>query len=372
MSLATIRTKFTSLFKRGGENINTGISARVKDYFSDWKQTIIEGSLVIRIAVATIVFFTLLVLVLGLYFSREPDVFLWQNNFDSTSVLTSPVVPEVTGSVTTASLIVVANTLLSKSGGYLSNDILPPGVFLDNIPNWEFGVLVQVRDLSKAFREVFSRSQSQSTEDRDLVIAEPRLNFDSESWILPSTESVYREAIEKLNAYHERLVDPTLAGAQFYARTDNLEFWLGSVEKRLGSLSQRLSASVGQRRLNTDLAGQAAATQSTPTAEEIEIKTPFSKIDDVFYEARGTTWALIHFLKAIENDFADVLDKKNAKVSLKQIIRELEATQVNVFSPIILNGSGFGIVPNHSLVMASYISRAHAAIIDLRELLTQG
>ena len=41
-------------------------------------------------------------------------------------------------------------------------------------------------------------------------------------------------------------------------------------------------------------------------------------------------------------------------------------------SPIVLNGSGFGMFSNHSLVMASYISRAHAAIIDLRELLSKG
>jgi hypothetical protein len=39
---------------------------------------------------------------------------------------------------------------------------------------------------------------------------------------------------------------------------------------------------------------------------------------------------------------------------------------------MILNGSGFGVLANHSLVMASYISRANAAIIDLRDLLSQG
>ena len=102
------------------------------------------------------------------------------------------------------------------------------------------------------------------------------------------------------------------------------------------------------------------------------IKTPWLEIDDVFYQARGTSWALIHFLRAAEFDFADVLEKKNATVSLRQIIRELEATQETVFSPIILNGSGFGLVANHSLVMASYISRANAAIINLRELLAEG
>ncbi|HEY9040821.1 MAG TPA: DUF2333 family protein, partial [Rheinheimera sp.] len=64
--------------------------------------------------------------------------------------------------------------------------------------------------------------------------------------------------------------------------------------------------------------------------------------------------------------------RKNAMISLRQIIRELEATQQAVWSPMVLNGSGFGLMANHSLVMANYISRANAALIDLSELLTQG
>ena len=81
---------------------------------------------------------------------------------------------------------------------------------------------------------------------------------------------------------------------------------------------------------------------------------------------------MLHFLKAVEIEFYDVLEDKNALVSLQQIIRELEATQQSVFSPMILNGSGFGMLANHSLVMANYISRANAALIELSELLNQG
>ena len=80
----------------------------------------------------------------------------------------------------------------------------------------------------------------------------------------------------------------------------------------------------------------------------------------------------MHFLKAVEIDFEDVLSDKNAQASLSQIIRELEASQRSIFFPIILNGSGFGVFANHSLTMANYISRANAAIIDLRSLLSQG
>jgi hypothetical protein len=278
----------------------------------------------------------------------------------------------VVGYTSTATLITLANTLLDKPGGYLTNDVMPPSVWMDNMPNWEFGVLVQIRDYSRALRNDISRSQSQSAEDKDLIIAEPQFNFNSNSWLFPPTESEYRKGIKALESYLARLSDPQRDEAQFYARADNLAAWLGIAEKRLGSLSQRLSASVGQTRINTALAGDISAHQSTLTQNEKVTKTPWLEIDDVFYESRGSIWAMIHLLKAAEHDFADVLQKKNALISLRQIIRELEATQATVWSPIILNGSGFGLFANHSLVMASYVSRANAAMMDLRRLLEQG
>lgn len=307
---------------------------------------------------------------IGWYWSREPDLFNVETRAQARAERDN--LPLVTGFIATSTLMEAAETLLNKPGGYLSNDVTPPGVLLDNIPNWEFGVLVQIRDLARALRNNMSRSQSQSTADPDLEIAEPQFNFDSESWLFPPTENEYREAVEALERYLRRLANPGERPAQFFARADNLNDWLRLVEVRLGSLSQRLSASVGQIRINTDLAGEPNAAQSTATPDVVMVKTPWLKIDDVFYEARGSAWALIHFLKAVEIDFAQVLAKKNATVSLRQIIRELEATQQPVMSPVILNGGGFGFFANHSLVLASYISRANAAVIDLRRLLEQG
>jgi hypothetical protein len=233
-------------------------------------------------------------------------------------------------------------------------------------------VLVQCRDFARALRNTMSRSQSQSTEDADLVTTENQFYFDSESWLIPQTESEYAKGIESLQRYLRRLGDEQRPDAQFYARADNLSVWLGEVETRLGSLSQRLSASVGKRQLDTSLAGDEAARQSTETRTDQTIKTPWLELDDVFYEARGSTFAILHLLQAVDADFADVLDKKNARVSLRQIIRELEPTQETLWSPMILNGSGFGMLANHSLVMASHISRANAAMSDLRRLLEQG
>ena len=279
---------------------------------------------------------------------------------------------DVTGTATTSALIEVVNVMLNKRGGYISNDILPPWVFLDNMPSWEFGALTQVRDLARVMRNDFSRSQTQSSEDPDLSEADPLLHYSHDRWFPPDTEGRYENAMGFLENYLARLSDPTQPNAQFYARADNLAAWLGLVEKRLGSLSQRLSASVGQERLNTDLSGDTAATQSTISPQEVDVKTSWFQIDNVFYETRGSTWALIEFLRAMEVDFHDVLRKKNALISYRQIIRELESTQDSLHAPMVLNGDKFGAFANHSLVMANYISRANAAIMDLRTLLEQG
>lgn len=313
---------------------------------------------------------TLALTVLASIWSREPELFDVRQA--AVALLGSEQKKLVTGHLTAAALIKVTDTLLTKPGGYLSNDVMPPTVFLDNIPNWEFGVLVQIRDLAKALRNDMSRSQSQSLEDPDLAKAEPHFNFDNDSWLIPPSEGKYRKGIAAVNKYFDRLSDPRRTNTQFFARADNLRDWLATISKRLGSLSQRLSASVGRIRINTNLAGEPAAEQSTPEATFMVVKTPWLEIDDVFYEARGSTWALIHFLKAAEIDFNQVLRKKNAVISLRQVIRELEATQEAIWSPIILNGRGFGFVTNHSLIMANYISRANASVIDLRNLLKEG
>lgn len=308
--------------------------------------------------------------ILGWYWNEEPST------FDVREVarqrLGDASKPLVTGYTFTSTLMRIGEELLEKRGGYLSNDVMPPGVLMDNIPNWEFGALVMLRDSSAALRNHISRSQSQSIEDPDLARAEPQFNFQNDSWIFPATESEYAEGLNSLGRYLTRLAADSNVNAQFFARADNLRQFLEIMEKRLGSLSQRLSASVGQLRINTDLAGDTAADQATATADAVVVKTPWLELDDVFYEARGATWALLHILKAVEHDFAAILGKKNALVSLRQIVRELNETQQTTLSPVILNGKGFGLLANYSLVMANYIARANTAVIDLRSLLEQG
>jgi hypothetical protein len=110
---------------------------------------------------------------LSFYWSREPTP-LWVVAETPSGERT------VVGYSTVHTLIDVVSWLLEKPGGYLTNDVLPPGLWLDNMPSFEFGVLTQCRDLARVLRNYHSRSQSQSIEDDDLAIAEPALYTDNE------------------------------------------------------------------------------------------------------------------------------------------------------------------------------------------------
>lgn len=307
--------------------------------------------------------FLLVMFVIGFWVSREPDIFWVNRSADTESA--------IVGYSTVDTLIRVAETLQDKNGGYLTNDKLPPFVILDNIPSWELGVVNQMRDLGRVMRDDYTRSQSQSKEDPDVAEGAPKFFYDNNSWVFPTTESEYRDGIRAFSRYRERLIagDPD---TQFYARADNLREWLSQVEKRLGSLTRRLGNSVARTRINENLAGDAAAEAAGPQPDTVDVRTSWWKTDNIFFEARGTAWALVHFFRAAEFDFAHVLEDKNAEASVRQIIRELEASLAPLRSPMIMNGGGYGLTANHSLVMANYLARANAAVINLRELLDQG
>jgi hypothetical protein len=254
------------------------------------------GRLVIPLALLAVVFFGL-----ALYWSIRPALF----DVREVALRQSGGDPEklVPGAVTTATLIEVTTTLLEKRGGFLSNDINPVSLWLDNMPHWEFGALVQVRDFARVLRNDFARAQSQSKKHRDLAIADPRLHFKNDSWIFPTTEGQYRDGVDALKRYLARLEGSSESEARFFVRVDNLRSWLNLVAKRLGDLAHRLSASVGVDDLDAYAVWDLAADKTASQINERAYKTPWLAVDDTFYEARGATWALLHFMYAIQIDF---------------------------------------------------------------------
>lgn len=245
----------------------------------------------------------------------------------------------VPGVVSSAAVIATVQALLDKPGGFLANDALPPGLLLDDMPAFERGALRAVRDYLRALRRDFGRAESQFVEDPDLVRAESRLLFDSNSWV--AAESEYRDGLAVLERYRARLVEVPVPGARFYPRADNLARWLDDVDARLGQYGQVLVIAA---------AGQ----------------TPWPDIDDNFFLARGYCWALRVQLEAAGHDFAPVLARHGGGPELAAALRALAGTQADIGSPVILNGSEYGLLANHSLVLAGHAARASVALKALR------
>ncbi|MDF1582964.1 MAG: DUF2333 family protein [Methyloprofundus sp.] len=299
---------------------------------------------------------------LGGYWSIEPDAFdvveeaKLRQEYDHIDDL--PV-----GYVYANTLAHIAETLLYKPGGYITNDVGVPGLYLDNITSWEYGALIMLRDATSALRNHLARSQSQSAEDPDLANAEPYFYYEHNSWALPSSESEYQKGIDSLHRYMVRLADTNHKNpGHFYSRADNLWQYVEIVIKRLGGVSTQLSASTDRyEAYDIKLEKSAAISQ-----------TSWLMLDNVFWQARGSCWALLHILKAIKHDFRAILEDKRAMETVNIMIHEMENALAEITSPVILNGNGYGIFANYSLAMASYVSRANAAALDLRDVMNRG
>lgn len=277
----------------------------------------------------------------------------------------------IPGATLVATNIALGETLLEKPGGFLHNDKLPPGSLIDNCPNWECGVLTALRDSVRALRNDFTRTQSQSLENPALKQADMQFAIDPKSWALPAAEDEYRKGIESLREYLAGLSERRISQGGFHPRADNLAAYLAVIEKRLGHQGSRLSASVADPALSPVFTD--SDTEVNPLLEAGALsRTPWNEVDDVFYCTRGYSWAMLHLMQAIEIDFHEVLVAKNAQPLVRQIIRDLRAAIRPMSSPIILNGDGYGVLANHSLIIASSIARVNAMVLDLRMLLAEG
>lgn len=248
--------------------------------------------------------------------------------------------PAGRGAVIIATQMTLLDTLLDKPGGYVRNDMLPPGLWLDNMPAWELGVLTQARS------QAHSLVEQGDMEGGALVEAQKRLDGDSQDWLYPTTEHRLNKATD---AYAVVLNDINEQRQALPAEGDVPADWLSRVAKRLEELTYRLSASVADpealRELEVDV-------------DQLPGRTPWYRVDNIFFEARGQTWALEHLLAAMAADYGDVLAAAEAQALVERLMAELKQAQRPLWSPMVLNGTGFGIFANHSLMMAAYTQRA--------------
>lgn len=277
------------------------------------------------------------------------------------------------GYTTTRTMEEMIEVLLDQPLGYVSNDIVPPFIFLDDRPNWELGVVRELRNISLAMQDEFSRPTS-SKPDPDLIKVQNLLRNDHDKWIATDFQTRLTDALEALQSYRTRLMNDNPRDGQFTSKSIALTYWLRIIDKELDGITQKLSASRGELQTNKSTVGDSGAQVAWADSYVLVAETPWLEIDDVFWESRGHAWALLALFKAIRVDFASTLEDKQAAPIVDQTIRELSYALQPVDFPYVFNGSkkSYGMTPNYSIKLSSDITRASKGITNLITLLDNG
>jgi hypothetical protein len=220
---------------------------------------------------------------------------------------------------------------LDRFWGWRPNDIF--SFVTDNVNNFQLGVIEVTRRTVEKLTENISRTGAASSFDKNLENARSTcFVIEAESLIFPSSEGRYKEGLEELKKYAEKLKKKE---ARFFTRADNLIPLLREYENLLGSCDENL----------------------VKMREEDGSKVSFFKADNYFYYAKGVAHTLIPILEGVEKDFYSTLDRRNCLKELRYAIESCEHA-VHI-SPVIILDSDLGsIFANHRANMAAHISHA--------------
>ncbi len=255
--------------------------------------------------------------------------------------------------------VAVNLALIEQSyANWLPNDLFWPTALLDNMPNFQIGILEVIRYNVRVMRDNLSRMRTTDKLDPHVEGAFTALSNDPYKWWFPSAESKWKKSFENLETYYEQI---NSGGSQFYARADNLAELLSQYASLMGGVNTRLIHAPGDVKQTLALEEIKDDSEAPPKMVDIDIR--WYQIDDNFYYAQGVAYALHETFKAIRIDFIDVLVDKNLVQLTDKIIENLKRCD---FEPLIVfNGDPDSIFANHSLNLSGVFNDARQKINSL-------
>jgi len=213
--------------------------------------------------------------------------------------------------------------------GWRPNDLIN---ITDNVNNFQMGVLEVTRRTTVALAERISRTGTTDAFDENLEQAMNWFMVKATSYWFPSAESKYREGLEELEVYLEKL---KAGKATFYTRTDNLIPMLASFEDLLGSCDENLV-----KQINED---------GSPVS--------FFAADDYFFYTQGVASAMGTVLEAVHHDFLLTLESRHGTELLHHaIVSCRQAAEIDPW--IVLDRDLSSIFANHRANIAAPVSHA--------------
>jgi hypothetical protein len=236
---------------------------------------------------------------------------------------------------------------------WVANDpFFMPGSMLDNMPNFQQGIIAALSRFSIELTDQIARSRGSSQIDPDLNTASGLLRYPGDVWIFnfstslaptASSESQYRRAMVALRDYNQRLA---AGNAVFEIRADNLMATLDRIAADIGSSSASLDQHLTQTTLGLDF-----------------------EADDLFYANKGRLYAYYLLLRELGQDYAKVIAERDLTTSWTQMLDSFRAAAT--LQPwVVMNGAPDSqLVPSHLAAQGFYLLRARTQLREITNIL---
>jgi hypothetical protein len=228
-----------------------------------------------------------------------------------------------------------------------------PGSMLDNMPNFQQGVVAGLSRFAIELTDQIARTRGSSQVDPDLNNASGLLRYPGNVWIFdPSTslaptassESQYRRAMGALRDYNQRLA---AGNAVFETRADNLLATLDRIAADIGSSSAALDQHL---------------------AESSGFGLDF-EADDVFYANKGRLYAYYLLLRELGVDYARVIQERDLVAAWAQMLDSFRAAAT--LQPwVVVNGAPDSqLWPSHLAAQGFFLLRARTQLREISNIL---
>jgi hypothetical protein len=228
-----------------------------------------------------------------------------------------------------------------------------PGSVLDNMPNYQQGIVYALSRFGNALTEQLARSRGTSAVDPDADRATGLLRYPGNIWLFnfdtslaptASSESQYRAAYRALRAYNQRVADGT---ATFERRSDNL---IDTLERFINDL------------------GSASAVIDDHLRNHAGYPISFSA-DDIFYQTKGRLYAYFMLLKALGEDFEQVLKERNLGTVWAQMLQSAQEAAEQQPWVVLNGGPSSQFLPSHLASQGFLLLRLRTQLREVENVL---
>jgi len=217
-----------------------------------------------------------------------------------------------------------------------------PASILDNMPNYQLGIMNGLSKLATAFEKCVDRHLPNKENNSKLYRAAALLRYPGTIWMfdphnkikpMPSAAIQYRKARRLLNKYNQALGSGKIV---FDKKPEDLSFMLRKIKQTLQQSANQLNASIRE---------------NSSTLFDF-------KADDIFYYNQGKLYAYSMLVKALGYDYKQMIVDYNQYSNWISLTKTLEtACQIDPW--IIRNASlSSSFAPNHLAYLNNSILKA--------------